>query len=59
MMIICAILIVIGIIATIITGVMVDGKTNPKPPLILSFCLSAIIGLSAIVSFIVGHFVGV
>ena len=59
MMIVCAIFIAIGIIATIITGVMIDGKANPKPPLILSFYLSAIIGLSAIVSFIVGHFTGV
>jgi len=59
MMIVCAIFIAIGIIATIITGVMIDGKANPKPPLILSFYLSVIIGLSAIVSFIVGHFTGV
>ena len=58
MMIICAIFIAIGIIATIITGIMVDGKTNPKPPLILSFYLSVIIGLSSIITFIVGHFIG-
>jgi len=59
MMIICAILIAVGIIATVIAGVMIDLKHDPAPPLILFFFISAIVALSAIVSFIVGHFAGV
>ena len=57
-MIICAILIGVGIIATIITGVMVDVKPNPTPPLILSLYISFLIALSSIITFVVGHFTG-
>lgn len=56
MMIICAILIAIGIIATIITGVLIDLKHDPSASLILVFFLSAVLALSAIITFIVGHF---
>ena len=59
MMIICAILIAVGIIATVVAAVMIDLKRDPAPPMILFFFLSAIVALSAIVSFVVGHFLGV
>ena len=59
MMIICAILIAVGIIATVATAVKIDLSHDPTPPMILFFFLSAIVALSAIVSFVVGHFVGV
>jgi heme/copper-type cytochrome/quinol oxidase subunit 1 len=57
-MIIYVILITIGIITSVITGIMIDKEPNPKPLLFLSFWLSVIIGLSALISFIVGHFTG-
>lgn len=56
MMIICAILIAVGIIATIITGVLIDLKRDPSTFLILVFFLSAVLALSAITAFIIGHF---
>lgn len=59
MMIICAILIAVGIIATVIAAVMIDLSHDSTPPMILFFFLSAIVALSAVVSFVVGHFVGV
>lgn len=59
MMIICAILIAVGIIATVVTVVKIDLSHDPTPPLILFCFISAIVTLSAIVSFIVGHFTGV
>ena len=59
MMIICAILIAVGIIATVVAAVMIDLSYVPAPSLILFFFMSAIVTLSAIVSFIVGHFTGV
>lgn len=59
MMIIYAILIAVGIIATFVAVVMIDLSHDPTPPLILFFFISATVTLSAIVSFIVGHFTGV
>ena len=59
MMIICAILIAVGIIVTVAAAIKVDLSHDPTPPLILFFFISAIVTLSAIVSFIVGHFTGV
>lgn len=59
MMIICAILIAVGIIATVVAAVKIDLSHEPTPPMILFFFLSAIVALSAVVSFVVGHFVGV
>ena len=59
MMIICAILVAVGIIATVVTAIKIDLSHDPTPPLILFFFISAIVTLSAIVSFIVGHFTGV
>lgn len=59
MMIICAILIAVGIIVTVAAAIKIDLSHDPTPPLILFFFISAIVTLSAIVSFVVGHFVGV
>ena len=59
MMIICTILIAVGIIATVVTAIKIDLSHDPTPPLILFCFISAIVTLSAIVSFIVGHFTGV
>lgn len=58
MMIICAILIAVGIIVTV-AAAKIDLSHDPTPPLILFFFMSAIVTLSAIVSFVVGHFTGV
>ena len=59
MMIICAILIAVGIIATVAAAVKIDLSHDPTQPLILFCFISAIVTLSAIVSFVVGHFAGV
>ena len=47
-MIICAILIAVGIIATVVTAIKIDLSHDPTPPLILFFFISAIVTLSAI-----------
>lgn len=49
----------ICLFATFITGYMIDTKKNTNPPVVLTFFFSIIIGVSAIFSFIVGHFTGV
>lgn len=41
-----------------ITGVLIDSKRNDSTIVILTFFLSAVIGLAAIIAFMVGHFVG-
>ena len=59
MMIIYAILIAVGIIATVVAAFKIDLSHDTSPPLIFFFFISAIVTLSAIVSFIVGNFTGV
>lgn len=58
MMIFLTILFGICTIIAFTTGILVDLKSDPSAPLILTFFLSIIIGLSAIITFIVGHFLG-
>jgi hypothetical protein len=52
---------VIFAVCTIIaftTGILIDLEPDPQPPMILTFFLSIVIGMSAIISFIVGHYAG-
>jgi hypothetical protein len=57
-MIIYTIIFAVCIITAFTTGVLVDINPNPKPPIILIFFLSIVIDIGAIISFIVGHYVG-
>lgn len=41
-----------------ITGVLIDNKTNDSTIVVLTFFLSAVIGLAAIIAFMIGHFIG-
>ena len=58
MMIILAAVFSICIFTTVITGYMIDTNRNNEPPIVLTFFFSIVIGVSAILSFIIGHFVG-
>lgn len=58
MMIILTILFAVCTIIGFTTGILTDLSSDPKPPLILTFFLSIIIGMSAIITFIAGHFMG-
>ena len=42
-----------------ITGFLIDGKGNYSTIVILTFFFSAVIGLAAIIVFMIGHFVGI
>lgn len=58
MMIICTIIFAVCSISGFATGILVDLKRQPHPALILTFFLSIVIGVSAAIVFIVGHFTG-
>ena len=58
MMIILAAVFAICMCAAVITGYMIDTNRHSEPPVVLTFFFSIVIGVSAIVSFIIGHFVG-
>lgn len=57
-MIIFTIVFVVCTIVAFTTGILIDLNPDPKPPIILTFFLSIVIGMSAIISFIVGHYAG-
>ena len=57
-MIILAAVFSICIFTTFITGYMIDTNKNNEPPVVLTFFFSIVIGVSAILSFTIGHFVG-
>ena len=57
-MIIFTIVFAVCTIVAFTTGILIDLNPDPKPPIILTFFLSIVIGMSAIIAFIVGHFTG-
>lgn len=57
-MVIFTVIFAVCTIVAFATGILIDLKPDPKPPIILIFFLSIVIGMSAIISFIVGHYAG-
>lgn len=57
-MIIFTVIFAVCTIVAFAAGILIDLNPDPNPPIILIFFLSIVIGMSAIISFIVGHYAG-
>lgn len=57
-MIIFTVIFAVCTIVAFAAGILIDLNPDPNPPIILIFFLSIVIGMNAIISFIVGHYAG-